>query len=342
MNITQLIGTTRDVLDDTVGRPTLKFDDPELVRTTDEQARSLFRTMVHGNKEYHNFTMYLQKESAKLLMKDVYQWRLPTWIAAIVRVNERTPSTSGIQESTFSSYLWGNPAQFVLGREIPKGVSSSSIGRPRTGWQWEGQHTLRLWNYTTPPELVVRVAKIPPRMFRAKITTASGDTSIIYLPTTFELGAPDTEEGAVINAEIQVTSCANALSKNQGVVRRVIYSSAAEIVNNTRQHILRLEEPFPSAIEQNDVIETMIPIPDEHARYLALRIVQACAQKKGNVNLLKTIAGELATETQLFMQYASPPRDFNGPYSRSSRSPGAVGDAPYNPDRARVPYLWSI
>jgi hypothetical protein len=310
VNTSQFIELVRDLLDDhaEVGKQPDKYTDDEILRATDVQARAAFRTFISANKDYSNFIVCPQKEKARALFRDAYQWVLPTWVSAVTGVFERD-SSSGVQEDSMSPYLWGPEVRTLgIGREIPK-----SADQGREGWSWQGTYTLRFQQMTTPTELCVAVAKLPPRMWRAKIVDVGTDASQCYMPTSV-IGDYDMEEGAVTNALVQ---CTDAAGYNLGVVRRVVWSRNTLNVNNTKRRIIYFEEPFPEPIAVNDILETLIPIPFEYTRYLQLLVAFACAQKRQST-LLEAIAPELLREDALFKEYAKQPRDDNGPYWRTA------------------------
>lgn len=303
MNVTQFVTAVQDVLDDAGS----KYPVASIVRHGDQQMRGLFRTLVTANKQYSNFTMHLQQSEGRQILQNVWEYRLPTWVTAVVAVHRR-PIIVDAGEITFSPYRWTVTTPPMLQNEIPK--STHDI-RPR--WTWEGMHTLRIWNESTAPELTLQVAKLPARMFKARLTTASADTTSVYLPTQLEYGEFETEEGAYINSEVMVSSTADGASTNYGLVRRCVYSDPTNIVSLSRLHTLYFDAALDSTFAAEDRIETLIPLPDEHVRYLVLKTAQACFQKKASMEGLKAIAGELQEEGAKFLTYATPPRDTRGP-----------------------------
>ena len=267
-------------------------------------------------------TVHLQDSNAKTIAKNIYEWRLPTWIEAVTKVYER--KTGSTSESTFSPYLWSPTTGVDLGREIPK----SDNGR-RDGWTWEGNHTLRLWNWTTVPELTICVAALPAPMFKARIATAYADATGAYLPPALDVGTFYFEEGRYINADVQCSSTDSIVSTNLGEIRRVIYSRSNAVSGGSRYLELRFDSVWNATLAANDYIETMLPVPDIHANYLTLKVVAACATKKWNVDLLRSLQAEMNEEAMAFQEYAEGPRDKAGPYFKktTTRSGGQGYDA---------------
>jgi hypothetical protein len=312
MITSDFVAAVRDPLDDPKKQ---KYSDSEIVRAGDQQQRALFQTLVYNNKEYHNMTLVLQAENGRQLFQNTYQWSLPTWVSAVVSIHERVAS-SGTGESTYSPYLWTSPTTIQFGRKINK-LDAGAPTKSNGGWSWDGMRTVRLWNYSTKPELVVQVAKVPPKLFRAKIATLYQDNTGMYLPPSIELGTVDREEGAYINSEIQCVSTFLGTSKNYGSVVRCIYSTPIdEAADGTRQHLLRFEQPMPEPLATDDFVEALVALPEVHVRYLVLMTAQACASKK-NIALIKALQAEIGEKRAAFMQYAKPPRDHAGPYLRS-------------------------
>jgi hypothetical protein len=283
MITSDFVAAVRDPLDDPKKQ---KYSDSEIVRAGDQQQRALFQTLVYNNKEYHNMTLVLQAENGRQLFQNTYQWSLPTWVSAVVSIHERVAS-SGTGESTYSPYLWTSPTTIQFGRKINK------------------------------LDAGVQVAKVPPKLFRAKIATLYQDNTGMYLPPSIELGTVDREEGAYINSEIQCVSTFLGTSKNYGSVVRCIYSTPIdEAADGTRQHLLRFEQPMPEPLATDDFVEALVALPEVHVRYLVLMTAQACASKK-NIALIKALQAEIGEKRAAFMQYAKPPRDHAGPYLRS-------------------------
>lgn len=312
MILSDFVLAVRDPLDDPRAQ---KYTNAEIVRQGDQQQRALFQTLIYNNKEHANFSYVLKSGDARQLFKNTYEWTLPTWAAAVVSVHER-PQSSGIQEDTASPYLWATPESIIFQRKIEKLIPGSPT-RSDGGWNWDGSRTLRLWNYVTKPELIVQIAKVPPRMFRAKIATQFGSGAGMYLPPAVELGTVDLEESAYVNAEVQCVSTLTAASMSYGVTRRCIYSKSTDMAaDGTRQRVLKFDIAFPTELKTDDFVETLIPLPEVHIRYLVLLTAQACAQKK-NIPLIKALQPELVEKRAMFTQYAAPPRDAVGPYMRS-------------------------
>lgn len=330
MNTTQHIAAVRDVLDETL-LPNVagkKYTDEEILRHTDLQVRQLFRTLVSLTKEYHNFIICRRKEDARQVMANAWEWRLPSWISNVARVYE-VLGLSGANETTVSPYLYPLVASMRFGREIEKEAPDLRVEH----WSWQGRHTLRIASLAAPIDIVLFVAKLPPRMFRVKLESPSESKSVIYLPVSPEksAGGYDLEPGVYVNSDMQCTMTNAAQSMNYGQVSRVIYSDPVALVSNTRTHVLHFDWPLPSMPEAGDIFESMLPVPYEHARYLQLLVANACAQKK-NGEVLEALKDDLAKETALFMEYANNPRDFNGPGKRMIE--GRLAVDPRSKDRS--------
>lgn len=320
-NVTRFTAEVADVLDD----PTLQqYTQEEIARHGDRQLRSLHRTMVDGNKEWSNFTIALQKEAALEPLDNVFDYRLPVWVEAVRRVYTRLNDPAS--QSTFSPYRWTTGGARI-GDEIQKSCVPFNQRGGRSGrWWWEGSNTLRLYEFADPQELLVDVVVRPPAMFKGKIATAHADTDKFYLPTP-SVGTVDIEEGAYINAEWQITETANANAVHFGMIRRCVYSNASAIFAAARVHEIALDVALPNVIAADDVVETILPFPDQHMRVLVLGTARACMQKKAKLKGLEATIGEYQTELQKFTTYAATPRDTRGPTRwkpRDTRVPPAM------------------
>lgn len=323
MNTSQFLTEVADVLDDPDSE---MYPAEEIVRHGNRQLRGLYRTLVESNKQYSNFTMAVQAEVALEPIDNIFDYRLPNWVMAVTRVWIRNGSATS--EPNLSLYSW-TPGAAQLGNEIPK-VGNEVSQR----WSWQGNSTVRLHNFSSAQELVLEVVVRPASMAKAKIATENASTSKLYLPPSLNYGEIDLEEGAYINSDWQVTTTANTNATHYGDIRRCVYSTPSAISSGSRYVELTFDAAWTNALVQNDVVETVLALPDEHTRVLVLLAARACFQKKGNLKGLEAIQGELLQEQTRFSQYATPPRDSRGPSEWKQRNPYALRRFP----NYRYPY----
>lgn len=327
MNLTQFLQRVRDQLDDP---NKLKWDDAKIVRHIDEQVRILFRYHIRAAKEWSNFTYMLQDTDARTLFENTYEWRLPSWIEAVTRVYFRD-RTDGTGESTFSPYNWTTTPKRA-GVEIQK-----SDPTRRTGWTWEGRNIFRLWNWSQTPDLILEVAATPAPMFRATVAEVpvAPVANAMFFPAT--AGAQDLgdrgflEEGRFVNGEVQVTATAGAADIKLGEVARIIYSKSTTLDAGTRRYALTFDHSLASNVAAGDIFETLIPLEEMHLRLLVLKVVNACAVEKFNIDLQRSIAPEMAEELREYLDWARSSRDQAGPHFYLSRASG-LRRGPYNPN----------
>lgn len=326
MNTTLLLAELRDLLNDEKG---LSFSDEMLIRAANRQMRGLFRTMIQGNKEYSNYTIGMTAGGNALeVYNNTWEFRLPSWITQVTDVY-RAEGFS-VVEPYWASYKWTNGSNVNAGQVIPKWTTNQQYPH----WLWQGNNnTLRLVNYSVCPDILLCVAVRPPLLFRAKIATVNASPSGAYLPPIPEFGGYENEEGALINGVVEVVSTQNVNSTNYGMVRRVVYSSANTLVSGSRTYIIEIDKRWDTALAAGDVIESVIPIPDQHTRILVLKTAQAAFQRKNNVEGLRSIGAELGEELVKFTSYAASPRDRNGPTfikrTLSNRAPYGNGFMAY-------------
>lgn len=333
MNVTQFIQRVRDEVDDPAS---LKHSDSEIVRHADEQARSMFRTMIRSSVEWSNVTIALKAADARTLFQGTHEWRLPNWVEKVVRVWDRTPTDAAL-EATLSPYNWtSTPNQ--IGSEIPKTDSNR-----KAGWSWDGNHAFRTWgSASTPRDYLLHVAAMLPPLFKIVIVNAHTvpSTTKLYLPVSSAATLGDLthrEEGRYVNAEVEVTGTTGANDLKLGEMRRVVYSNAATNDAGTRRHELTLEFALTSAVAVGDSFETLIPVPEIHTRLLVLRVANACAIKMMNTDLQRALLAEMSEEMRSFADYAQGPRDSAGPYFKVS---GSSSGQRYDPDRYARPGRW--
>jgi hypothetical protein len=329
VNLTDTITEIRTTLDDPLidrngATLSVKFTDAMLVTALQTKLRSLSRIQVSRDVGYHNFTMVLNSADAVQIMQSVWQWPLPSWVANLVNVwilnlgGPLNPTT----QPTFSPYLWPTPPM----------MNADPFPRARRnypyGWRFDGNRTFRVWNQATAPNMLLQVAKIPARLFRATLDQDPSSKTTLYLPQALSLGTQDKEEGAYINAEVEVTS--GATTENIGLRRRCVYSASVNL-DETLTTSIALETAFAQQLEQGDTIETAIPLGEDHSRLLTLLAVQWCFEQTANLPGQKAIADELRQELMDFKAYVSP-RDTQGPEFFQSQP---IGYGPgYDPDRS--------
>lgn len=323
MNLTQALASIGAAVNDSEAT---KYPLAVRVQALDEQNRKLFRDQTEGNPELHNFTFAVSASDARALFQGVYEYRLPTWVKAVITVWQRQASLASAADE-FSPYNWAT-SDMALDAEIPK----AEPGHRGLYWSWEGHHTMRLVQATQAEHLAVRCAKYPPRLFRAKISTVHTDTTKLILPATLEVGGLDLERGSYANAEIQVVSTVDPSSSSLGQIRRVVDSDAAAVFSGSRAHVLKLDAELTLAA--GDVVETMLPIDEGHTRYLVLRVLEQLFTRQANLAGMRAIAHELQEERVNFLRFASPSRD-GGPRFYSSRSSRTQSR---DPDRAAWPF----
>lgn len=307
MNITSWLAAVRRYFDDDAKR---LYSDQDLITSGDLEARSMFRTFTHASTDWHNCLVFLDPTTAKQLGQTIFQWRLPTWVAKVAQLHRREAVPMITPGEPYRNPQTGNK---LLEKIDP------TDERHKRGWDWDGQHTLTFWGETSAPYLALKVAKIPHRMFQARIATVdSGGAGQLIIPSTL-VGEEQRELGGYINAEIEVVSTADPLGTHLGEVRRCVWSSPVESQSGARVHRLFLDAPFSNTLAQEDVVETYVPVPEDFIVLHVLRTVQATLPKKPNMELLRVIAPRLAEEEKRFNEYAQPKRDGTGPFFKVSR-----------------------
>lgn len=319
MNISQFVEATRDVLHDPNSRTYL---DEVIVRHCDQQVRRMSRVQAESNKEYQSFSLGVRASAARRLFRDVWEYRLPSWIYAVTRAWRFVPGAAA--DTDPSPYVWASD-QTTLREEVTKSERGRAVR-----WTWEGLHTLRLWNTAVAYDLIFKATKTPPRMFRALIATAHASALRMYLPPNLQLGSMDLDLGSYINAEVEITGTFSPTSTNFAQSRRIVASNANVIVSSTRQYELVFEAALPAVLAVADTVETRIPIEDEHARLLVLSVANACFDQNANLPGKRAIADELRAEWGNFHAYATTPRDESGP-TFYAKFPGLTRR--YDPDR---------
>lgn len=315
MIVDTFVAEVRGVLNDSTdpaknASPT--YSDADIVLRGTLQFQQLTRVQIEKTRGFHNLTIVPPKAAARQLYQECWQWTLPTWISSVVRVGERMASSS--QESTISPYTWVAAALPVT---VTKWLSK---WRPdgRLGYTWDGTRTLRVYGYSQAPDIVLDVAKLPAPLIKATIANANAAANRVWIPDTPTLGRVDIEEAIFANAELQVTTAAAAA--NYGAVRRVVYSSSTDVSAGPRRNLLYIENDFPAALSQNDVVQSVCPLGDEHSRVAILLTAHAMFTREGNLVGHKAIAEELRMQLAEFSRFADK-KDYDGSEFWRPRTP---------------------
>lgn len=314
-----------DDIADATENPTPKWSDNEIATQAWRQLQEMSRIQVQRDEGFHNFMLCLKGSNATNVVTGVFQWALPPWIMAICDVRLRALQSD---EENFSPYTFAAP--LIFWDVVPKKRKNFEYG-----WRWDGNRTLQLWGYGAAPDLALWVAKAPARFFRGVLDKTGNGKRTIYLPSTLTIGTEALEEGAYVNAEVQVVAVEDDTSsswQNVGIQRRVIYSAAANEIDATRQTILTFDEEMPQDLLIGDTIESALPLGEEHCRLLMLKTAWVCFEKTNNIPGQKSIQGELAAQAQAFSDFVTP-RDHQEPGTVVSELPHGY-TRPYDANRA--------
>lgn len=333
MNLDQFIADMRRILndpDDPVNNPGMKYSDATLVAHADRHLQSLSRIQVQRDQGYGNTPIVLYAANARQVVNGVWLWTLPHWVANIVTLRELlTPPTS---ETNLTPYMWSVSAS--IGPPIER-----KSKRIDYGWKWDGNRTIQMWGMGSAPNLYLEVAKAPARLFKVTLdqdSPAPGQQGVkqsVIMPQAWTRGVEDIMEGAYINAEVQVTTLADATANVElyGVTRRCIYSKAGQLIDGTRRTTLFFEEDWEGGPSVGDTIQSVIPIADEHIRVLQLRVAWSCFEQLANLPAQKAIQPALVEETKNFIEHITPRDTFQ---AESWHEPNVtLNRTDYNHDR---------
>lgn len=301
MNLDEFLAEVRLIVDDPVdalNNPDQKFTEANLISLLNRTIQSLCRIQIQRDQGFHNFPLVVKSADAKQVLQNVFQWRLPTWVAGLADVRNKVGGDDATQP-TFSPFMW--TTQVPLSDQIQKKQKWMDCG-----WRWDGNRTFQMWGVTPAPTLVLQVAKLPARVFKATLDVAGASTSSLYLPLALTLGQEDLVEGAYINADVQITSQVSGITR-MGQSRRCIYSDGnADSGGGVRRNKLTFDEAYPLTPAIGDVVQSLIPYGEEHARLLLLKVAWSCFEQLANIPAQKAIAASLAAETEAFSNYVTP------------------------------------
>lgn len=282
------------------------YSDGDVIRAATRQVQSLVRIQVEKTRGFHNATICLQTSRARQIYPNCWQYPIPSWVSSIVSVYER--SAGADSETAITPYVWSTANRIIqIARKIePWRRDSEGV----VGYHWDGNRTLRIYGIAQAVPLALDIAKLPAPLMRVTIANAHGEADKLWIPDEPELGAISIEEGALVNAELQVTTAAN--SANYGQLRRVVYSTSNDVSATARRNLVYLESPLTAALSQNDVVQSMLPFGTEHSRVVTLMTANALFEKTANLLAQRAIAEELRMELANFARFADR-KDYDGP-----------------------------
>lgn len=290
--------------------------DADIIRYMEDHVASLSRKMADANVGWFNVTFHLPASAFREVYKGRFEAPLPRWVMQIVAVH-RVAFSGGDEEH--SPYTISSPPS--LGVEIPHDPARSL----RQGWAWSGDTKIEMCGGGKAEPVSIRAARRPARVFRAVIGEVHPGASSMYLPGSLELGSEDYGGNAYSGAHVQVSGLSGSGSAARdllGAVRMCVGSTQnGTSAGGSRVTELRFDAEWPGGLQVGDTVETVVPIPDEHARYLVLLTARSIFQRRNNIAGLKATADDLGRERDMFLQGIRP---------RQRQSPGVVRGRTYS------------
>jgi hypothetical protein len=292
MRRTELITRVREEVSDELRH---YWTDATITRRLNFMQRSLFRKKCDAHASYGlvSYDLSVQDNAQQLEQtdRDEWTWHLPSWVYRVQTVFDR--------EATFT-----------------KGVIPLITGDQKTGWKLSANRAVSIKGSAVARDLRLKVAKVPALMIGGIVSKDSADPSHVFIPGVLPLVAPETEPlpidfetGAMINAQIEITS-SDATHDPRGVI--------ATVRKQTRQYdttlaayvnLLEVKPSFHAHVKATDTFDSHSEIEEVHIELLILTTVESLFAKTNNIAGVQTIQSRLAREWNTFINSLQPRED---------------------------------
>lgn len=275
------------------------FTDVEIAFELNEVQRSLWRQKAAASFSYGQITYDLSTidnaDQIEQVDSDEWIYVLPSWVYRVNQVMRRSGSVSN-------------------------GLVPLITGNETSGWEFTSNRALLIKGQSTAIDLRLKLQKIPAKMLRGTVMLDSPDLSEIVIPSTLAAEAGETEgfpsdyeDGAMINAQIEVTS-SSATNDPRGVVGTVrAQQRLYDVPTAQYQNYLTVLPRYSSFVKALDTFESHAEIHDVDLQLLILETCEGLFHKDHNLAGSNVIRPQLERERVRFTNSLAP-RDGNQPH----------------------------
>lgn len=298
LNVTQFLEECRDLLDDP---QKLSWTDLELVRHGNRVMRQMFRRQADLDEDYHNAEVRLLKSEAINVRQNVWHYPLRSWAYKILRVRLRTEGDDGEGEL----------------------LQQANDREDQDGWKLAAHYALELRGHSEAQDLDVRVAKLPGRVTRGKMSRAGVSAAKFYLPNedVLKFDFPlEAEEGAYVNSLFHFTGVDSISHKISNTVARCSASAHLVTVGGFVLTEITLERNLLSTPAVDDTFETIFEVHDAHTALLIMLSCRQALTKKGNSHVIRELQQRIDPEMLAFIAHIQPRRLQEPAFQRTSTS----------------------
>lgn len=278
MRLSELILGTRHKVND-LGKK--YHSDQDIVFWLNRMQRDLFRKKADADESYgQSFIDILGADTTRVQPVEINVWRyyMPSWVYRVHR-----------------------PHLLV------NGLADAKVHLDR--WKVSTNRCLDLWD-TIARDLRITISKVPAMMRPGTVAVQSAIRSELLILVDDPIYAVDREDGCLIGAAFEITSCSDLARDCRGSVA-VVTAQRKEVVEGVTGACWRLTvtPPFPDTPFAGDTFEMHSEIEDVHADLLMDRTAKALLQRQGNASAVDLLRADVAKGEAAFVSALRPRAD---------------------------------
>lgn len=292
MRVTDFLSDIRGIIDDGLEA---KFSDDYLLAQGHRKIQRMFRQMTETQEGYHFVELDAEPSEIVSVDTETKELRLPPWASKVRAIYPRT----------------GSGAAASMGDPM---IHATAAYPDAPSWRNWSDNRIRFHHFAGSTGLRLIVAKTPARMMRFTIAAIAGDALTVNLPAAPTIGVMETQANAYQNERFEVKSTGESGTTHQvvGVRGYVTASAPNQVVGGALRTVLTFADAWPAILKVGDVLESVVPLPDELTRLAVLETAMICFQHHGDDEAQVALLDELRMERRDFGAYIQQ-RQVQGP-----------------------------
>lgn len=266
-----------------------KWDNDVLDSHINTIVRDLYRRRTDADSSYGLVQLAIPSTSHRVeQVGDHYRYHLPSYIHVVQGVRLGTAELPGE----------------VLGPLFE--------GSERRGYRFDSDLTIALPTFAEPQDLLVRASRYPSSAHAGVCAVNAAGANEVPFEAEATIANWDSEEGAYVGAQIELTGGGDATRDPRGRVSTITaHTSAWDATLPTPGFLTKaLVAPAPAAqAEAGDTYEIHVPIQVGEARFVTLLVAQSLWEEDKNTAALNAIRGELERQEVAWIDAIQPRQD---------------------------------
>jgi hypothetical protein len=307
---TDFLNDIRGIVDDGLES---KFTDDYLLGQGHRKIQRMFRQMTETQEGYHFVEYDVESSALTSVDTETKELRLPPWASKVRSIRPRE----------------GMGTAASMGDQL---VHATAAYPDTPSWRNWSDNRLRLHHWSGSSGLRLVIAKTPARMMRFTISALATDASTVNLPAEPDVGVMETQADWYRNERFEVLSTTRISTAHAvvGVRGYVTASTPNQVVGSALRTVLTFADAWPAILKVGDVLESVVPLPEELTRLAVLETAMICFQHHGNDEAQVAMLDELRVERRDFAAYIQQ-RQSQGPDYYLCEGEGSGGH--YDPNK---------